>query len=127
MIKAFPGRLMNHRPTKYWKKSCFRKINPVKVRLVRCLTLRTFVRNCFGTELPKNSSGRSTARCVGWMARNLSCTHNSATTSNRMSRNVEPPCISHENRESRWKSTGPEIRLTSSILTPVRSPMRGSL
>lgn len=75
----------------------------------------------------KNLFGQITVNCAVWTIRNLSCTHHSATTPNRMSRNAAPPCISHENQESRWKLTGPTIQLTSQLLTPMRLPMHGSL
>ena len=52
-----------------------------------CLTTTTSTRNCSATESVKSSCGRNTWRTAVLTAMNRSCIHNSAITSNRMSRN----------------------------------------
>ena len=79
-----------------------------------CLTTLTFVRSCSVMESVKNSFGRNTWRIAVPMAMNHSCIHNSATTSNRMSRNIVLPCISTVNPVNRLKLTGYDILLITS-------------
>lgn len=69
----------------------------------------------------KNFFGRNTWRSVEPMAMNHSCIHNSATTSNRMSRNIVLPCISTINPVNRLKLIGQVILQQSLIRIPVKS------
>ena len=86
------------------------KSHPIK----GCLITLTFVRSCSVMESVKNSFGRNRWRIAEPMAMNHSCIHNSATTSNRMSRNIVLPCISTVNPVNRLKLTGYDILLITS-------------
>lgn len=69
----------------------------------------------------KNSYGLNTWRIAVPMAMSHSCIRNSATTSNRMSRNIVLPCISIANPANRLKLTGQVILQQSLILIPAKS------
>ena len=112
--------LMKAIPMLYLQKSFSRlqiKSHPIR----GCLTTLTFVRSCSVMESVKNSFGRNTWRIAEPMAMNHSCIHNSATTSNRMSRNIVLPCISTVNPVNRSKLTGQVILQQSLIRIPAKS------
>ena len=50
------------------------------------------------------------------MAKNHSCIHSSATTSNRMSKNIVLPCISTGNLVNRLKLTGYEMNVITNLM-----------
>ena len=69
-------------------------------------------------ESVKSSSGRNTWRIAVPMAMNHSCIHNSAITSNRISRSIVLPCISTVNPVNRLKLIGQVILQQSLIQIP---------
>ena len=72
-------------------------------------------------ELLRNGVSKKLLWIAVPMAMNHSCIHNSATTSNRMSRNIVLPCISTVNPVNRLKLIGQVILQQSLIRIPAKS------
>lgn len=87
-----------------------------------CRTMITSVRSYSVMESLKSSCGQNTWKTAVPMAMNRSCIHNSAITSNRMSKSDVLPCISTANPVNRWKLTGRVILQQSLFLIPERLP-----